>query len=138
MALVYNEATGDFEDIQSPPIIRFFKIVESFPFYVGDNITIRWQVDEANHIYINGEEVSVNSKSIRLETAGQYSIKLKATNADGVAERDIVLDVVKCPTFEVNTSSSVIRKNWNENVVLRWNVTDASHLRIFKVLPLNA
>lgn len=132
MALVYNEATGNFDDVQSPPIIRFFKIAESLPFYVGDNITIQWQVDEANHTYIDDEEISENSKSIKLETAGQHTIKLKATNADGIAERDIVLDAIKCPTFEINASSTVLHKNRNENVVFRWAVTDACHLRIIK------
>jgi hypothetical protein len=132
MALVYNEATGNFDDVQSPPIIRFFKIAESLPFYVGDNITIQWQVDEANHTYIDDEEVAENSKSIKLETAGHHTIKLKATNADGIAERDIILNAVKCPTFEINASSTVLHKNRNENVVFRWAVTDASHLRIIK------
>jgi hypothetical protein len=132
MALIYNETTGDFDDIPSPPIIRFFKIVESVPFYIGDNITIKWQIDDANHIYIDGEEISGNSKSIRLDCAGRRTIKLKATNADGIAERDIVLNAVKCPTFEINASPTVLHKNRNENVVFRWAVTDASHLRIIK------
>lgn len=51
MALVYNEATGDFDDVQVPPIIRSFKVRQSVPFYERDEITIAWQVDGANHVF---------------------------------------------------------------------------------------
>jgi hypothetical protein len=57
---------------------------------------------------------------------------LKATNADGIAERNVVLNVVQCPVFEIETSAFALHKNRNESVVFRWKVTDARYLRIIK------
>lgn len=130
MALVYNERTGDFDDIQVPPIIRSFKVQQSVPFYVGDEITITWHVDGANHIFIDDEEQTESSMSILLSEAGQRSFKLKATNADGISERDIVIEIVKCPTFSINSSATVLHKGRNEALVFRFSVDNAKALKL--------
>lgn len=130
MALVYNEATGNFDDIQAPPIIRYFRILESLPFYQDDKITITWQIDGANHIFLNGEEQFGTSKEIVLDVIGQQRIYIKATNSDGIAERDIILEVIPSPKFEVYPSATVLHKGTNENVIFRWNIENARDVKL--------
>jgi len=130
MALVYDEVTGDFIDVQIPPIIRSFRVLQSVPFYEGDEITIAWQVDEANHVYIDGEEQTESSITIQISEAGQRQFKLKATNADGVSEKTIVVEIVKLPTFSINASATVLHKGRNERLVFRWIVDNARSLRL--------
>ena len=130
MALVYNENTGDFDDIQSPPIIRYCRIQESVPFFQGDSITLTWQIDGANHIFVNDEEQNRNSFEVSLDSIGTKQFKVRATNSDGTAERVITLEVLPCPEFEIHPSKTVLHKGRNENVILRWNIKNARNIRI--------
>lgn len=130
MALVYNEATGDFDDVQVPPIIRSFKIQQAVPFYEGDEITLIWQIDGANHVFLDEEEQTESNITIRLSEAGQRQFKLKATNADGISEKTIVVEIVRCPVFSINTSASVLHKGRNECLVFRFSVENAKSLKL--------
>lgn len=130
MALVYNEATGDFDDVQVPPIIRSFKIQQSVPFYEGDEITLVWQIDGANHMFFDEEEQPESNITIQLSEAGQRQFKLKATNADGISEKTIVIEIVKKPVFSINTSASVLHKGRNESLVFRFSVENAKSLKL--------
>lgn len=130
MALVYNETTGNFDDIQAPPIIRFFRLQQSVPFYQGDSVTLSWQIDGANHVFLDDKEQSSNSLEVSLDSIGQKRFKIKATNSDGIAEREIVLDVHPCPKFSIHPSATVLHKGRSENVVLRWNVEKARDIRL--------
>lgn len=130
MALVYNEETGNFDDIQVPPIIRNFRIQESVPFFQGDRINITWQIDGANHIFLNEEEQTGNTIEILLDSIGHQHFKIKATNSDGIAERDLTLEVVPCPKFEIYPSTTILHKGRNENVIFRWNIENARDIKI--------
>ena len=131
MALVYNETTGNFDDIQAPPIIRYFRLQESVPFFHGDSVNLTWQIDGANHIFIDDEEQNGNSLEVSLDSVGTKQFKVRATNSDGTAERVITLEVLPCPKFEINPSTTVLHKGRNENVIFRWTIENARNIKIF-------
>ncbi len=130
MALVYNETTGNFDDIQAPPIIRYFRLQESVPFFQGDSVTLTWQIDGANHIFIDDEEQNGNSLEITLDSVGSKQFKVRATNSDGTAERVITLGILPCPKFEIHPSATVLHKGRNENVVFRWTIENAKDIKL--------
>ncbi|MBP3298766.1 MAG: hypothetical protein J6L73_03695 [Muribaculaceae bacterium] len=130
MALVYNETTGNFDDIQAPPIIRYCRLQESVPFFQGDSATLTWQIDGANHIFIDEEEQIGNSLKITLDSVGAKQFKVKATNSDGTAERVVTLEVLPCPEFEIHPSATVLHKGRNENVVFRWIINNARDIKL--------
>lgn len=130
MALVYNETTGNFDDIQAPPIIRYCRLQESVPFFYGDTVTLIWQIDGANHIFIDEEEQNGNSLAVTLDSVGIKQFKIKATNSDGIAERVVTLEVLPCPKFEIRPSAVVLHKGRNENVVFRWTIENARDIKL--------
>ena len=130
MAFVYNEQTGDFDDIPVPPIIRSAIISESGPYYKGDTATLLWKIDDANHVYVNGEEQYETAVSLTLNNVGQQSVSLKATNADGTSERVISVDVLPCPDFRINASTNILREGLNEHVIFTWKIKDARKLKL--------
>lgn len=130
MALVYNEETGNFDDIQAPPIIRYCRFQESVPFYQGDSVTLTWQIDGANHIFIDEEEQQGNSLEVTLDSVGAKQFKIRATNSDGTAGRVVTLEVFPCPKFEIFPSATVLHKGRNENVVFRWTIENARDIKL--------
>lgn len=130
MALVYNEITGNFDDIQAPPIIRYCRLQESVPFYQGDRVTLTWQIDGANHIFIDEEEQNGSSLEVALDSIGTKQFKVRATNSDGTAERVVTLEVIPCPKFEIHPSATVLHKGRNENVVFRWAIDNARNIKL--------
>lgn len=130
MALVYNEQTGNFDDIQAPPIIRYCRLQESVPFFQGDTVTLTWQIDGANHIFVDDEEQNGNSLEVTLDSVGTKEFKVRATNSDGTAERVIELEVLPCPKFEIHPSATVLHKGRNENVVFRWSIENAKNIKL--------
>ena len=130
MALVYNETTGNFDDIQAPPIIRYFRLQESVPFFQGDNVTLSWQIDGANHIYVDEEERHGDSLRVSLDSVGTKIIKVRATNSDGIAERILRLDVLPCPKFNIYPSATILHRGRNENVILRWTIENARNIKL--------
>lgn len=130
MALVYNEQTGNFDDIQAPPIIRYCRLQESVPFFQGDSVTLTWQIDGANHIFVDDEEQNGNSLEVTLDSVGSKQFKVRATNSDGTAEKTITLEVLPCPKFEIHPSATVLHKGRNENVVFRWTIENARDIKL--------
>lgn len=130
MALVYNEETGNFDDIQVPPIIRYCRLQEPMPFFQGDSVTLTWQIDGANHIFIDEVEQQGNSLEFTLESVGTKQFKVRATNSDGTAERVVTLEVLPCPKFEIHSSATVLHKGRNENVVFRWTIENARDIKL--------
>lgn len=130
MALVYNETTGNFDDIQAPPIIRYFRLQESVPFFQGDSVNLTWQIDGANHIFIDDEEQNDNSLEVSLDYVGTKQFKVRATNSDGSAERIVTLEVLPCPKFAIHPSATVLHKGRNESVIFRWNIDNARNIKI--------
>lgn len=130
MALVYNESTGNFDDIQAPPIIRYCRLQESVPFFQGDHATLFWQIDGANHIFVDEEEQNGNSLEVTLDSLGAKQINVRATNSDGTAERVVTIEVLPCPKFDVHPSATVLHKSRNENVVFRWTIENARNIRL--------
>lgn len=130
MALVYNEQTGNFDDIQAPPIIRYCRLQESVPFFQGDSVTLTWQIDGANHIFVDDEEQNGNSLEVTLDSVGSKQFKVRATNSDGTAEKTITLEVLPCPKFQIHPSATVLHKGRNENVIFRWNIDNARDIKL--------
>lgn len=130
MALVYNEETGNFDDIPSPPIIRHFRLQESVPFFQGDRITLTWHIDFANHIFIDDDEQNGNTLEATLNSVGTKQFKVRATNSDGTAERVVTIEVLPCPKFEIHPSATVLHKGRNENVVFRWTIKNVRDIKL--------
>lgn len=130
MALVYNETTGNFDDIQAPPIIRYCRLQESVPFFQGDSVTLIWQIDGANHVFIDEEEQQSNSLEFTLDSVGTKQFKVRATNSDGTAERVVSIEVLPCPKFDIHPSATVLHKGRNENVVFRWTIENARDIKL--------
>lgn len=130
MALVYNENTGDFDDVQVPPIIRDYRIQESAPFFQGDCVKLIWKIDGANHIFIDEEEQSDNFLEVKLDTIGVKQFKVRATNVDGIAERVLTFEVLPCPKFEIHPSATVLHRGRNEDLVFRWAIENARDIKL--------
>lgn len=130
MALVYNDRTGDFEDIPIPPVIRSFMVLESPPIYQGDNINLQWQVDDALHVFINDEEQSASRLTKGQLSVGENRFVLKASNADGTSINEIRVEVYPKPKFIVNCSATILREGRNEEVIFNWRISDAIKLSL--------
>lgn len=130
MPLVYNDITGNFEYREVPPRIQFFSAQQSGPFYQGDTVTLIWQVDSANHIYFDEQEQTGNSAIVRLDEAGSQTFKIKATNSDGIDEKDYTLNCLPLPNFNIHTSATILHKGQNEDLVFRWNIENARDIKL--------
>lgn len=128
MALVYNSELGIFVDTPAPPIIHRFEFIQSSSFYQGDSGLLQWDVENADHIYINDEEQNSNNKLIQFESSGQISLKLIAKNADGTAERTVSIDVLKRPAFIVHSSALVLHEGLNEKITFNWKIENSIKL----------
>ena len=60
MALVYNERTGEFEEVRDLPQVLEFKL-QTQSIFEGENYLISWNVENASIIEINGERVESKS-----------------------------------------------------------------------------
>ena len=100
------------------------------PFYQGDSVTLTWQIDGANHIFIDEEEQTGNSLEVTLDYVGTKQFKVRATNSDGIAECVIALEVLPCPKFAIHPSATVLHKGRNENVVFRWTIENARDIKL--------
>ena len=130
MAFIYNDQTGDFDYIETAPIIRSFRICERTQLYEKDEITLCWQIDDANHIYLNGIEQSTNQFKTILNAAGSIKFTIRATNADGIVERDLILDVHPIPKFDITQSALVLHKEQNEPLTIGWKIENAKDIKL--------
>lgn len=130
MHLVYNEQTGDFEEVlyNAPPEVVSFCIDKPSNFaFRGDDVRIDWIIKDAEKITIDGVDVpdGVTSRTIQCEHAGNMVIELLASNPCGVTKETLSINVIEKPLFEINCSKDKLHKGKRETCVLNWNIQNA-------------
>lgn len=125
MPLIYNEATGDFDDVAILPNIKTFKIASGRFAYEGDMVELAWSVENATRIYLDGEEVSgSNRKLLNISTAGTKTFVLTAENEDGSTNKDVSLVVYKRPLINVHASPTTLHMGRTEQTTISWSISD--------------
>ncbi len=125
MSLIYNEATGDFDDVAILPNIKTFKIASGRFAYEEDMVEFAWSVENATRIYLDGEDVSgSNRKLLNISTAGTKTFVLTAENEDGSTNKEVSLVVYKRPLINVHASTMILHKGGTESVTISWSISD--------------
>ncbi len=77
------------------PIIRSFRVVNEAPYQIGDEIQIRWSIQNAEQVFLNGKplDISIKSKKIRYSTLGNKRLVLKAKNSAGEISRTLNFEI---------------------------------------------
>lgn len=131
MALVYNERTGEFEEVRDLPQILEFK-VQTQSIFEGENYLINWNVENASIIEINGERVESKSgqKEFLCDFTGSKRITLIARNGADVINRQLQVEALPKPAFNISCSAPKIRKNTNEKSIITWNIEHATSAQL--------
>lgn len=123
--LVYNERTGDFDDVAILPIIKIFKVVSGRFAYEGDTIELTWSVKNATRIYLDGEDVTGSSRKIlKISAAGAKAFVLTAENEDGSTNKAASLTVYRSPLIKVHASPAILHKGGAEQTTISWAISD--------------
>lgn len=119
---------------EDEPVINFFKRSGSDKVYVGDEVSVYWQVKGADTITINGEQVPKTSKKklVKVHNAGENAITLTATNSAGTVKKCVNLTVhqrqlPRIIQFDATKKSNI---RIGESVKLMWNVEDCYQVRL--------
>lgn len=131
MALVYNERTGEFEDIRVLPQILDFK-TQSQTIFEGDSFLVEWQVDNASIVEIDGERLQANVRQINLvcDFTGTKRISLIARNGADSVTRHLQVTAIPRPKFNLTCSNPKIRRNTQEKSIITWNIENAVSAQI--------
>ena len=111
------------------PEIKSFKVVQSRnrgPYIVGDKITLKWSAEFYDEIRLNGEDVSGHD-SIELEiNSEQNEYELEIQSEEHIAKDKLILLAYKKPEISVTINRDKLRQGKNEEVIISWNIKDAS------------
>ena len=131
MALVYNERTGEFEDIRVLPQIIDFK-TQSQTIFEGDSFLVEWQVNNASIVEIDGERIQANVRQINLvcDFTRTKRISLIARNGADSVTRHLQVTAVPRPKFNLSCSNDKIRRNTQEKSIISWNIENAVSAQI--------
>ena len=126
MALVYNERTGEFEEVRDLPQILDFK-AQSQTIFEGDTFLVEWQVNNASIVEINGERIQANVGHYNLvcDFTGTKRISLIARNGADSVTRHLQVTAIARPKFNLSSSKPKIRKNTQEKTLISWNIENA-------------
>ena len=136
MPLVYNPRTGLFEEkrYQNPPKITNVHIVGDRTVLVGDIYTVRWELEDAENLKIDGQNVDLTqtSKTFSALTDGTITHQLVASNDCGAVERAISVRLFAKPVISLNATKLKLRDGSNETTTIEWNVQNAHSVSFVK------
>lgn len=96
----YNISRGQIQLIKDKwttlPTIQYFGCSKNGDLYVGEEISLHWQVKNADYVTVNGNKVSkgINKFSILLNKTGKNIFIIIAHNSVGAAKKTIYLNAL--------------------------------------------
>lgn len=126
MPAVYNERTGMFEEkhYASPPKLTIVQPSNTFSLLKGGTYTIMWDIEDAEHLLIDGQNTPLDSsgKTFTANEAGIITHRLIAKNDCGNIEKTVSINVLAMPHISFTASTQKLREGHNENSIIRWSV----------------
>lgn len=103
------------------PTIQLFEVSKK-SVLDGDMVSVRWNVLNAEHCAINGEEKSCKGEE---NTSASKELTIKASNSAGEVSKSLRITVHPRPTISFKASKQKLHAGKGENVELKWNVQNA-------------
>lgn len=132
MPLRFNERTGMFEEIPEDPQINRFTFEGQPRRYKDESVTFRWEVKDAQRIFINDIEVPVTSSSFSfpLSNVGLQDFVLRIENSGNQKTQSLQIMVLDVPTFNIVQSKDKLKKGKNEECDIKWNIQNIQSVKL--------
>ena len=132
MALRYNERTGMFDEVPEDPRINSFTFDGNPIRYKGESVTFKWEVQDAERIFINDIEVPASSStySYPLSDVGLQNIVLRIENGGNHKTENLQIKVLDVPAFNIEQSKDKLRKGKNEECVIKWDIQNIQSVKL--------
>lgn len=132
MALRYNERTGMFDDVPEDPRINSFTFDGNPIRYKDESVTFKWEVQDAERIFINDIEVPASSStySYPLSDVGLQNIVLRIENGGNHKTENLQIKVLDVPSFNIEQSKDKLRKGKNEECVIKWDIQNIQSAKL--------
>ena len=120
-----------FEDLlvkyYKEPIIKAFGFDEGTTLVVGEHSTLRWNVENASEIYINGQYISPSCKTYEVgnDIVGSRTFTLLIVNGIKQKSASVNIEVVNRATIEFSSNKNRLKQGREGEVVLSWNIQHA-------------
>lgn len=127
MHLVYNEHTGDFEEVlyvEPPKIMSFHLANGDDTLFKGDIAHLSWNVIDAEKVTLDGEDIpdQIFSHDTNCENTGLRTFELVATNSCGETRKQFNISIIDKPQFEIKCSKPKLRRNKGEICEIKWEI----------------
>lgn len=127
MHLVYNEHTGDFEEVlyvEPPKIMSFHLANGGDTLFKGDIAHLSWNVIDAEKITLDGKEIpdQIFSHETDCENTGLRTFELIATNSCGETRKQFNVSVIDKPQFAIQCTKPKLRKGKGETCEIKWEI----------------
>lgn len=132
MALRYNERTGMFDEVPEDPRINSFTFDGNPIRYKDESVTFKWEVQDAERIFINDIEVPASSStySYPLSDVGLQNIVLRIENGGNHKTENLQIKVLDVPAFNIEQSKDKLRKGKNEECVIKWDIQNIQSAKL--------
>lgn len=132
MALRYNERTGMFDEVPEDPRINSFTFDGNPIRYKDESVTFKWEVQDAERIFINDIEVPVSSSSYSypLSDVGLQNFVLRIENGGNHKTENQQIKVLDVPAFNIEQSKDKLRKGKNEECVIKWDIQNIQSVKL--------
>ena len=132
MALRYNERTGMFDEVPEDPRINSFTFDGNPIRYKDESVTFKWEVQDAERIFINDIEVPASSStySYPLSNVGLQNFVLRIENGGNQKAENLQIKVLDVPTFNIEQSKDKLRKGKNEECVIKWDIQNIQSVKL--------
>ena len=132
MALRYNERTGMFDEVPEDPRINSFTFDGNPIRYKDESVTFKWEVQDAERIFINDIEVPVSSSSYSypLSDVGLQNFVLRIENGGNHKTENLQIKVLDVPAFNIEQSKDKLRKGKNEECVIKWDIQNIQSVKL--------
>ena len=132
MALRYNERTGMFDEVPEDPRINSFTFDGNPIRYKDESITFKWDVQDAERIFINDIEVPSSSStySYPLSNVGLQNFVLRIENGGNHKTENLQIKVLDVPAFNIEQSKDKLRKGKNEECVIKWDIQNIQSAKL--------
>ena len=125
--LSYKQWMNAIKKQMSPPVIIAFQ-AEKQPALLGYSLKIRWEVERARTILLNGKDVSGTNEKDFFPTKDE-KLKLRVSNSSGTAEKELTIKVLPAPAINIfNADKTKIEAG--SSIVLKWNVSEVSKVAL--------
>ena len=132
MALRYNELTLRFDEVPEDPRINSFTFDGNPIRYKDESVTFKWEVQDAERIFINDIEVPASSStySYPLSDVGLQNFVLRIENGGNHKTENLQIKVLDVPAFNIEQSKDKLRKGKNEECVIKWDIQNIQSVKL--------